>query len=65
MLNFLGSVNAPYRRILPPAYGDGDYLPRGVKEFNNEKGYISSLPSPRKISDIAMEQGNETLTESR
>jgi len=61
----LGSVNSPYRRLLPPAYGDGDWLPRGASEWSETTGYVSeTLPSPRKISDVVFQQGNESLTES-
>ena len=64
-MSISGSVNSPYIRVLSPAYGDGDILPRGVNKFNKEFGYISSLPSPRHISDVIMTQGTETKTESR
>lgn len=61
----LGATVTPFRRLLRPAYGDGQFLPRGVTEYTEERGYVSSLPSPRKISDIVLEQGPEGLTESK
>ena len=39
------------RRILAPAYGDGEFLPRGVQEYTEQGGYASKLPSARTVSD--------------
>ena len=39
------------RRILAPAYGDGEFLPRGVLEYTEQGGYSSKLPSARTVSD--------------
>ncbi len=36
---------------------------RGAKYFP-DKGYVSSLPSPRKISDVVLDEGIDTTTES-
>jgi len=60
-----GSKNSPYLRLLPPAYGDGIFLPRGVSlPFSREQGYQSSLPSPRVIVDTIMREGEQNDTES-
>jgi len=61
-----GSKNSPYLRLLPPAYGDGVFLPRGVSPpHNHNHGYLSSLPSPRVISDTIMGEGDQNETESK
>merc|ERR1719430_2422976 len=61
-----GSKNSPYLRLLPPAYGDGVFLPRGVTlPPSPEQGYQSSLPSPRVISDTIMSEGDQNDTESK
>lgn len=44
-----GSFGCPLKRILQPQYEDGYHMPRGAK-FVKEKGYLSRLPSPRKVS---------------
>jgi peroxidase len=41
----LGSINTPYVRVLPPAYGDGTNSPRNVSTVTGE-----ALPNPRSIS---------------
>jgi len=61
---YLGTKDSPYTRMLPAAYGD-IFLPRGVTKYTKDNGYESSLPSPRKITDSIMIQGNENETESR
>ena len=67
MKNFLaGSVYTPYQRLIPAVYGDGESLPRGVKEYSEKTGYVSGLPSPRKISDVVFDEGDDSRqTESR
>jgi len=62
----LGSVYTPYQRLIPAVYGDGESLPRGVKEYSEKTGYVSGLPSPRKISDVVFDEGEDSRqTESR
>merc|ERR1719334_1182757 len=60
-----GAKDTPFIRFLPPAYGDGIFLPRGVhSQPRPDTGYESSLPSPRVITDSIMQQGDENTTES-
>ena len=50
--------------MLPAAYGD-IFLPRGVTKYSTANGYESSLPSPRKITDSIMGEGEQNETESK
>jgi len=65
----LGSKNTPFTRLLPPAYTDKVWLPRGVTEYNKKTGgYVSSLPSPRAVSAKVfadVEKSKRTSTESK
>jgi hypothetical protein len=38
-------------------------LIRGAR-YSPDTGYVSSLPSPRKISDVVLDEGVDTTTES-
>ncbi len=57
----LGKANVPLIRLLEPVFEDGISIPRGgqISEFDHMAGkfvYTSTLPNPRTISNIVIEQ---------
>ncbi len=65
-----GKANTPLLRIAPTAYGNGTDLPRGVTAENDGDGHIEAdeqtlLPSPRRISNLVHNQGEEFIESRR
>lgn len=65
-----GQANTTLLRIAPAAYGNGIDLPRGVPAENDGDGNIESdeqtlLPSPRRISNLVHDQGDDFIESQR
>ena len=66
----VGKAYSPLIRLAPAAYGNGIDLPRGVPVDQGNDGQIlvneqTGLPSPRRISNLVHDQGNEFLPSER
>lgn len=65
-----GQANTTLLRVAPAAYGNGTDLPRGVPAENDGDGNIeadeqSLLPSPRLVSNLVHDQGDEFIESQR
>jgi len=56
-----GSYASPFARFYEPKYEDGYHMPRGAK-FQVDVGYLSRLPSPRKVSAAIIKSKNVSDT---
>jgi hypothetical protein len=50
-VTFWGSVNTPFRRLIPPQYEDGVGTPRGFQQSQGPSPFSPPIPSPRVVID--------------